>query len=300
MPRRFIFSTNEINNLLSIPEAQDDLIHHYTLSKKDLSIIRQLHSDQNRLGFAIQLCYMRFPGRILGINETPPSFLLSFVAEQLNVSIDLWNDYGKRAQSRRAHLIKLQSIFGFKTFTVSQRQATIDSISEKAQQTDKGITLAKTLIQNWRNKSTLLPSIKVIKDICAEAMTRVTRNINEELTKSLTQEHLKRLDALLAIKPFTRTTTMTWLRQPPGTANAKHMVEHIERLKVLRALKLPENIEKEVHQNQLIKMAREGAKDAPRDLADLETKRRYATLSPSPWKQKKLSLMKLLSSIKIS
>ena len=278
MPRRFIFSTNEINNLLAIPETQDDLIHHYTLSKKDLSIIRQLHSDPNRLGFAIQLCYMRYPGRILGINETPPSHLLNFVAEQLNVSIDLWNEYGKRAQSRRAHLVKLQSIFGFKTFTVPDRQAAIDSIAEKAKQTDKGIALAETLIQKWRNNSTLLPSIKVIKDICAEAITRVTRDINQELTKSLTQENLKKLDALLAIRPFTRTTMMVWLRQSPGTSNAKHMVEHIERLKVLRALKLPENIENEVNQNQLIKMAREGAKMVPRDLADLETKRRYATL----------------------
>jgi hypothetical protein len=36
------------------------------------------------------------------------------------------------------------------------------------------------------------------------------------------------------------------------------MMEHIERLKTLQAIRLPENLGSNIHQNRLLKMAREG------------------------------------------
>lgn len=58
MPRRSILSANERESLLALPDAKDDLIRYYTLSDTDLSIIRQRRGPANRLGFAIQLCYL--------------------------------------------------------------------------------------------------------------------------------------------------------------------------------------------------------------------------------------------------
>lgn len=56
------------------------------------------------------------------------------------------------------------------------------------------------------------------------------------------------------------------------------MLEHIERLKCLQAIDLPEDIGKHVHQNRLLKIAREGGQMTPADLARFESQRRYATL----------------------
>ena len=71
MPRRAILSANEKQTLVAISDNQAEFIRHYSFSESDLSIIRQRRGDANRLGFAIQLCYMRFPGIILGIKQTP-------------------------------------------------------------------------------------------------------------------------------------------------------------------------------------------------------------------------------------
>ena len=65
MPRRQILSDLERNSLLALPESQYELIQLYTLTEHDLSIISQQRGAFNRLGFAIQLCYMRYPGMIL-------------------------------------------------------------------------------------------------------------------------------------------------------------------------------------------------------------------------------------------
>ncbi len=56
------------------------------------------------------------------------------------------------------------------------------------------------------------------------------------------------------------------------------MLEHIKRLKVLQALDLPAGLDRLVHQNRLLKMARQGSQMTPADLAKFEPQRRYATL----------------------
>ena len=96
MPRRSILSATERESLLALPDAKDDLIRYYTFSDTDLSIIRQRRGPANRLGFAIQLCYLRFPGVILGADEPPFPHLLRIVASQLKVAVESWDDYGLR------------------------------------------------------------------------------------------------------------------------------------------------------------------------------------------------------------
>jgi TnpA family transposase len=71
MPRRSILSAAERESLFALPETNEELIWHYTFSESDLSIINQRRGAANRLGFAVQLCYLRFPGIILGVDHPP-------------------------------------------------------------------------------------------------------------------------------------------------------------------------------------------------------------------------------------
>ena len=112
MPRRSILSVAERESLLALPDARDELIRHYTFSEADLSLIRQRRGPANRLGFAVQLCYMRHPGVILGVDDEPFAPLLRLAASQLKVPVETWNDYGQREQTRREHLVELQAVFG--------------------------------------------------------------------------------------------------------------------------------------------------------------------------------------------
>ncbi|MFX7739623.1 hypothetical protein ABTJ99_19465, partial [Acinetobacter baumannii] len=84
--------------------------------------------------------------------------------------------------------------------------------------------------------------------------------------------------ALLTNRPGTGVTMLSWLRQSPRKPNSRFMMEHIERLKAFQALNLPEGIGRYVHQNRLLKIAREGGQMVPRDLSRFEDQRRYATL----------------------
>ena len=278
MPRRSILSTPERNSLLALPDNQDDLIRYYSFSEHDLSIIVQHRGAANRLGFAIQLCYMRYPGIILPPDEPPYLSILRIVCSQLQINHEVWERYAERAETRREHLLELQSVFDFKTFTMRHYRSAVHRLEELAWQTDKGILLASSLIQNLRNQLILLPSINVIERICAEAITRATRRIYISLTESLSPEQKQQLDALLDFRENSKATILSWLRQSPSAPNAKHMLEHLERLRTIEALMLPIGIERNIHQNRLLKLAREGGQMTAQHLRDLEITRRYATL----------------------
>ncbi|MEM7770029.1 MAG: DUF4158 domain-containing protein [Cyanobacteria bacterium P01_A01_bin.37] len=45
---------------------------YYTLSPKKIALIQKRRGVANRLGFALQLCYLRYPGRALQPQETVP------------------------------------------------------------------------------------------------------------------------------------------------------------------------------------------------------------------------------------
>ncbi|WP_434083254.1 DUF4158 domain-containing protein, partial [Escherichia coli] len=57
----------------------------------------------NKLGFAIQLCVIRQTGRLLGEAEQPPSAIVDYIADQLDVDPRSYSIYAHRAQTRFEH-----------------------------------------------------------------------------------------------------------------------------------------------------------------------------------------------------
>ncbi len=71
MPRRSLLTLAERSTLLQFPNTEEELNRHYVFSEADLSRISQRRGEHNRLGFAIQLCYLRYPGIALSTSAKP-------------------------------------------------------------------------------------------------------------------------------------------------------------------------------------------------------------------------------------
>jgi hypothetical protein len=278
MPRRGLLTPAERNGLLAFPTTDDELIQHYTFTEPDLSVIRQRRGNHNRLGFAVQLCYLRYPGFALPTDAEPPASLLNIVDRQLRIEPDIWPQYAQRPETRREHLLELQVWLKLTPFAVADYRHFVHQLAELAQQTDRGIVLAEALIELLRQQRIILPTVDVIERVCSEALTRGTRQVYEALTAPLGDFHRRALEGLLAIREGTKGSGLIWLRQPPGPAKPKHVLTHLERLKTIRDLALPEGLEHAIHQNRLLKLAREGGQMTAQHLRDLEPSRRFATL----------------------
>jgi len=279
MPRKQVLTDNEKSELFSLPELEDEFIRCYSLSERDISIIQNnCRKNANKLGFAVLLSYMQNPGTIIPIGERPDKKLLSFLSSQLDISFSEWENYSKREQTRREHILLLQKIYGYRLFTDKDSEICVNHIYYIALRSYKGIILAKELIKFLREKKILLPSINVIERICAEALTKAEKEICFLLVSSLTKEQKYQLDRLLEVRKSYTTSTFNWLMQSPSAANPKHILIHLSKLKLIKSLAIPADIRKHIHLNYLSKFAKEGEQMTSQHLSDFEQNRRYTTM----------------------
>lgn len=200
MPRRLILSATERDTLLALPESQDDLIRYYTFNDSDLSLIRQRRGDANRLGFAVQLCLLRYPGYALGTDSELPEPVILWVAKQVQAEPASWAKYGERDVTRREHAQELRTYLQLAPFGLSDFRALVRELTELAQQTDKGLLLAGQALESLRQKRRILPALSVIDRACSEAIARANRRVYRALVEPLTDSHRAKLDELLKLK----------------------------------------------------------------------------------------------------
>jgi TnpA family transposase len=81
MPRRRVLTDEQLEELLALPVSEPELVRHYTLTRAELETIARRRRDHNRLGFALQLCALRYPGRLLRPGEAVPAVVVRFIGE---------------------------------------------------------------------------------------------------------------------------------------------------------------------------------------------------------------------------
>ena len=107
MSRRTLLSYEQRARLFAVPTTPAETAKHYVLSPDDLLLLRSKRRSVNRLGLAVQLCLLRYPGQGLGPGQQPSAALLDFVAGQLGISAATFADYARRDQTRREHATEL-------------------------------------------------------------------------------------------------------------------------------------------------------------------------------------------------
>lgn len=82
-----IFTEAERTRLDAFPEeiTHDDLITFFTLSEAEREQLPFFSAPYNRLGFAIQLCTLRFMGFVPEVLTHIPPAVVEYVAEQIDV-----------------------------------------------------------------------------------------------------------------------------------------------------------------------------------------------------------------------
>jgi hypothetical protein len=85
--------------------------------------------------------------------------------------------------------------------------------------------------RSYVGEKVVLPPLNVIERICALAITRANRKICLTLAETLHDGHRVVLEGLLRQPTGSTSSTLAWLRQTPGASSAKHLLEHLQRLK---------------------------------------------------------------------
>ena len=279
MPRRNILTDRQRAVLFDLPTDQAALLRHYTLADDDLEIIRARRRPHNRFGFALQLCALRYPGRLLAPGEAIPEEVTRFLAAQLGLRPDDLADYAAREETRREHLAALREVYGYKMFTGRGSRDLKVWREDAAETARSNEDLARSFVEQCRATQTILPGITVIERLCADAIVAAERRVDARIAGRLDKEMGNRLDALLTEDAGGSVTRFVWLRQFEVGQNSADMNRLLDRLEFLRGIALEKSILADVPPHRVTRLRRQGERYFAGDLRDISGDRRLAILA---------------------
>nr|BAF03290.1 transposase [Novosphingobium sp. KA1] len=265
--------------LLHLPVDQGELLRHYTLSDEDLGHIRQRRRAHNRFGFALQLCVLRYPGRVLAPGELIPAQVSDFIAAQLGLTSDDLLLYAAREETRHEHLADLRRIYGYRSFSGRGARDLREWIAREAEAATSNEDLARRFVAECRRTRTILPGSSTIERLCADALVEAERRIEDLIAHRITPTLSENLAHLLEDTVDGRVTRFVWLRQFEVGANSAAANRLMDRLEYLQRFDLPADLLDGVPAHRVTRLRRQGERYYADGMRDLPEDRRLAILA---------------------
>ena len=254
---------------------EEDITAFFTLSDSDKREIDKQRGKHNQIGFAMQLCALRYMGFSPDNLNTAPSEVVEYVAEQLEMDAQMLKDYGIRIATRTTHLQQVQSYLGFHKATEQDIQALSKWLMSRALEHDKPTLLLQIACEKLFKDKVIRPGITQLERMVANAQASATKEIYCQLKPLLTQETIKFLDDLLVPNPSTGRTHLTWLRKRAISNSAREMLGAIEKLSFLRKANVDKWDLSCLNPNRQKILARIGRRGTNQYLQRLIKERRY-------------------------
>ena len=278
MARRTVLTSRQRSALFALPQREADLLRHYTLSDEDLQNIGARRRPRNKLGFALQLCVLRHPGRLLAPGEFVPPAVVGFIGRQLDLDGDELADYAVRSETRHEHLGELRRLYGFRSFSGGAARELVERLRDEAEQAQSNEDLVRRFLEACRRTRTILPATTTIERLCADALVDAERRIEARIAERVPPGLRRDLEHLLEETADAGVTRFVWLRQFEPGSNSAAANRLLDRLEHVRRLDVPEGLFHEIPPHRITRLRRQGERYFADGLRELPDNRRLAIL----------------------
>jgi len=257
--RRPLLRAQQWSVFVDMPIDEESLIRNCTLDRADLDLVLAKRTSHNRLGLAIQICFLRQLGRSLFPGELPPAPMIAFVAQQIGANPSDFVAYGRRDTNRREHATEVQRYLDVHPPTRADKRAALAAALVAANATDKGMPIAEAIVGTFRDRKSTLPATDTLDRMGRAARVIARKQMEHALLGGLTPDDLAVLDGLLSVDPAIRQTRFAWLRTLPEAPSEKNILDLIERLNFVRGINLAPDRRARIHLDRWAQLVREGA-----------------------------------------
>ena len=224
------------------------LRRHFTLHVADHEEVGRCRGAANTLGFAVQLCTLRWRGHFLRDMAGVPSAIVETLAEQAGfLSLALaasLQDYPASEDTRLDHHERIRLHHGFTRCGAAERGHLLDHMVATAQTVPRAATLYPLACRWLLEQRVVRPGPSTIRDLLARARDQALAATFKTLAAGLSPEACEQLDQLL-LPPApadgqaasTRSRLDTF-RLPAAGASAAALVALTARLDELSSLGL--------------------------------------------------------------
>ncbi len=215
------------------------LARYFHLDDRDQSLVKRRRGDHNRLGFALQLCTVRFLGTFLVDPLEVPPIVTAHIALQLGISdIGCLPRYLERPSTHWEHANQIQQQYGYRAFTEQPTHwQCIRWLYGRAWIGDESPSVLFDATTVWLiEHKVLLPGVTVLERLVAQVRERSTRRAWRQLSQCLNSEQQTRLATLLVPSKDAWYTPLEQLRRSPTRHSAPALVRALQRLTQIRDL----------------------------------------------------------------
>ena len=191
----------------------EDCFTFFLLSKEDLTEIDKQRSNSSRLGYALQLCALRYMGFVPHDLKSVPSRVLRYVAEQLQVSAAELAKYN--ASNRKEHLKASQKYAGFRRATKLDLLSLEQWLLERALEHDQPTVLFKMACDHLKQQQVVRLGTDRIARLISTTRAKAQEATYKVLQPLLTHERCAFLDELLEVDDTLKKTYLSWLQRTP-------------------------------------------------------------------------------------
>lgn len=280
MPRRVILTDAERRTFLALPDDEQTLIRHWSLDDRDHRLLETRRRDDTKLGLALQLCALRYPGRLIRPGEVVPEASLAFLAEQIAVDPEALAHFARRAPTRYEQLAILRRHDGFTELAHPLRTDLLAFARGVAMAATRDRHVVAALAEEMRRRRIVIPGITVLERLAGQACTQAEEALFADVAGRLTPDLVVCMEALLGMGPrHARQSGVSWLREPLGKAGSSAMRGLIDRLETVRHVGIERDMLQSVPPHRIRRMAQEGRRLTAQNFEQMRPGRRHATLA---------------------
>jgi hypothetical protein len=190
MPVGFLNKTQQAQ-LSSFPNTinYNDLITYFTLTDQDRQAVPLRSSAKNRLGFAIQLCALRFMGFFIKDMTGVPAVIIEFLKQQLNLNeVPDLGAYGQRPQTRTDHINTIEKHLGFRSADPVYEKRLQAWLVSRALEHDRPILLFQFTAEKMKQDKRTRFGLWKMEKLISNAREQAKQTIYESLKPYLMQD----------------------------------------------------------------------------------------------------------------
>ena len=278
---RELLTEEQRTAIIHPPDDDWSLGTYYTFSKTDLEVIDKRRKEENRLGFAVQLALIRYPGWPYGYAEDVPPSIVDYISRQIGADPASLKRYAQRYNTFWEHMNEIRKEYGYLSFTLKEYRMAFRYTYKLALESGDTVYLLDECINFFRGKRIILPAITTIERIVWEAREMAEKKIFSILANSLTNGQKEKLEATISSQNQSEAgkTILGWLKEPSGHPSPETFLKVIERLEYIRSLGLEKAEIGHIYPNRLQQFSKLGSRYQPYSFRDFQENKRHSILT---------------------